>query len=606
MRCCKILSLRWGAISTTALCRQTTLAASASAAATSTLSQSAVSSGSSTILEPNSFDRIAASAYFENPLVGMGVKHFARGRFVSKVSEDQYVVDMSDVHLSPVAEVSSRVYIKVGRTSNFAGRIISGIVGKINSNGTLGILLDNNSFESQVAPEDIYLVEGRSKFTLSKDYIEMVEWVRDAGVRRRADQERICSVLYHRGWRVDRLYMLEGQDVHCMAYVKKSVRMSVLEKAEWQRAHHAEMRTLLREKVRERALRYFVQKYSGFVSANWAGLGVLSVFLWQFKNYRKNQRAFQLKYAVRTLVESEKHNNVESDQFVERPEEEKWARQIIRCMDISRPRIAVITGLRGCGKSILFRSAIKKEKKPVLFVEVREKEDTLACILRCLKVPNVEACADPLDFITDTFRAVRRKTSEPPTLVIVLREGSELSRVYNESVVLACDRNLCHLVFEVALEDLTHSNTTLPRTDFYRVPNFNKRQAMQYTQHHLDPVAMTHFIQVVGTNSDDTDDLFSSIHHRKVSVTDYTNQKLAKAIRMVQSTTGSDPDLHDALKLLAKEKYNDGLMVTNSNMKLGDAALKDIILHDPLLNRWMFTRQILHSAVRCSMSHADH
>eukprot|EP00796_Vickermania_ingenoplastis_P007195 gene7195-5055_t len=557
---------------------------------------SCTSSAAMPSLAPDQFKDVVAAAYFENPLIGLGVHHFTLGKFTKKLSEEEYVVEMSDVHLSPIAEVNSRVFLKVGRTAQFSGRIISGIVGKINSNGSLGVLLDNNSYESQVQPGDVYLVEGRSKFTLSKDYAGMMEWIRDAGVRRRADQERICSLLYQRGWRVDRLYLLEGPDIHCMTYVKKSVRMSVLEKAEWQRAHHTEMRTLLREKVKERELRYFVQKYSGFVSANWAGLGVLSVFLWQFKNFRKSQRSFQLKHAVRTLVESEKHNTVEQNQFVERPEEAHWARQIIQCMDITRPRIAVVTGFRGCGKSILFRSAIHEEKKPVLFVEVRDKEDTLACVLRSLKVPSVESCADPLDFITDTFRAVGKKLGQAPTLVIVLREGSELSRVYNESVVLACDRNLCHLIFEVALEDLTPANTILPRTDFYCVPNFNKHQAMQYSQHRVDPVAMTHFIQVVGTNSDDTDDLLSAMHHRKVLPTDYTNQKLAKAVRLIQSTAGTDLALMAALRQLAKEKFNAGLRVAADTMTLGDEALKDIVMHDPLMDRWLFTRQVLHTA----------
>lgn len=556
---------------------------------------------------PTGNENLRAWAYFENPLIGLGVHHFASGSFVKKLSEEQYVVDMHGVYLSPIAEVSSRVYIKVGQTENFVGRIIGGIVAKVNSNGTLGILLDNDTFEAQVSPEDVYLMKGRSTFRLDKAYEDMLEWVRDAGVRRRADQERICAVLYHRGWDIDRLYMLQPQHVHCMVYVKKNVRMSVLEKVEWQRAHHAEMRTLLREKVRERELRYFIQKYSGFVSANWAGLGVLSVFLWQYKNFRKSQRAFQLQHAVRTLMNSE--NDQHSShfrssgegraQFVDRPEEEKWVQQILRCMDLSRPRIAVITGRHGCGKSTLFKAVAKKEKKSVLFVEVRGKEDTLSCVLRSLKVPSVDACADPLDFITDTFRAVNKKMGEPPTLVLILREGSELSRVHNESVVLACDRNLCHLVFEVALEDLTHSNINLPRTDFYRVPNFNKQQAMQYTLHKVDPLSMHHFIQVVGTNSDDTDDLFSSIHHRKVSVGDYIQQKLSKAIRLVHSTVGNDRETFELLQLLAKESFNDGLLVSPSNMALGSPALREIVLHDALLDRWMFSRQIFYSAVRC-------
>lgn len=561
---------------------------------------------SSPSLDPLKFDSLVAATYFKNPLVGLGEHHFAKGRFTEKLSEDEFLVDLSDVHLSPIAEVSSRVYVKVGGTSPSSGRIIGGVIAKVNSNGTLGVLLDNNVFESQLSQENVYLVKGRSRFTLGKEYEEVLSWVRDAGVRRRADQERISAVLYHRGWRIDRLYLLEGADVHCMSYVKKSVRMCVMDKAEWQRIHHAEMRILLLEKVRERAPRYFIQKYSGFVSANWAGLGVLSVFLWQFKNYRKSQRSFQLKHAVKTVLDSDEElpsDQISAGKFVDRPDEESWARHIVRHLDLSRPRVAVITGSRGCGKTTLLKSSIQKEGKKAIFVEIRGADDALSCILRSLKVPNVDACADPLDFITDTFRSVAKKTGEPPILVLILREGSQLSRVYNETVVLSCDRKLCHLVLEVSVEDLTHANLLLPRTDFYRVPNFNAHQAMQYTQHRVDPLSMHHFLQNAGTNTDDIEDLLSNIYHRNTSVTEHTNYKLCKAMRHIQSAldTKNGRELRKALLDLAKEDYENGVQVSKANPMLSDPSLKELVHYDPLLDRWIFTRHILHTAARCML-----
>lgn len=551
---------------------------------------------------PGDFAALTAHAYFERPLIGLGVHHFASGHVVKQLSRSEYIVNMEEVHLSPIVEVSARVYVLLGRTGVNPGRIVGGIVGRVNSNGTLGVLLDNNTFESQLSQDDVVLVEGRSRFTLEREYYDMVEWVRDAGVLRRADRERVCSFLYQRGWRVDKLYLLEPGDINCMTYLSPSIRMVVLEKAEWQKLHHAEMRTLLRERVKEREWRYFIQKFSGFVSANWAGLGVMSVFLWNFKNYRRQQRSFQMKHAVNTLTHTDhpfRSSPAEPQQFVERSTEESWARQVLRQLDIAHPRIAVLTGFRGCGKSSLLRSAVRKEHKPAVFVEVRGGEDTLSCIVRSLKVPNVDACGDHLEFITDTFREATQINGEAPILVITLREGSELSRVYNETVVLACDRRLCHLVYEVALESLNFQNVLLPRVDFYTVPNFNVRQAFQYSEHAIDPVSLLHFIEVLGTNSNDIDELFAAMLHRKVSLVEYTNQKLLKAMRLLQSSLDTAPALRAALKKLSEAEYFVGQQ--SGAEVLRDPALDGIVLYDPVRDRWMFTSKIYHTATQCCL-----
>lgn len=545
---------------------------------------------------------LSARAYFQHPLIGLGVHHFAEGRVKKQLSYDEYMVEMEEVHLSPIVEVSARVYVRIGRTKTNAGRVVGGIVGRVNSNGTLGVLMDNNTFEPQVSQDNVALVEGRSRFTLEKAYFDMDEWMRDAGVRRRGDRERLCSLLYQRGWRVEKLYMLDASDVHCMPYLKKSVRMKVLEKVEWQREHHAEMRALLRERVKERTWRYFIQKYSGFVSANWAGLGVMSVFLWFFKNYHRQQREFQVKHAVNTLTHTDHKysgNPAEPQQFVERSTEESWARQVLRQLDITHPRIAVLTGFRGCGKSSLLRSAVRKEHKPALFVEVRGSEDTLSCIVKALKVPNLDSCGDYLEFITDTFTKATKINGEPPILVVTLREGSELSRVYNESVVLACDRRLCHLVYEVALESLTLQNVSLPRVDFYSVPNFNVRQALQYTEHTVDPLSMLHFCEVMGTNSNEIDGVLAAVLHRNISIVDYTKQRLQKAMRQVAAACGDSETRWTAVKKLAEAEYYVGQQ-SGANV-LRDPALRDIVLYDPVRDRWIFRHKMFHTAARCSL-----
>ncbi|KAG5511321.1 hypothetical protein GH5_07570 [Leishmania sp. Ghana 2012 LV757] len=565
-------------------------------------SSSAVLYGNPSSCIPGDFDSLTVRAYVRHPLIGLGVHHFAVGSIKEQVSHDEYIVDMEEAHLSPVAEVGARVYVRVGRTATSTGRTVGGIVGRVNSNGTLGVLLDNSNFEAQLSQDDVVLVEGRSRFNLEKGYLDMVEWIRDAGVHRRADREQLCSLLYQRGWRVDTLYLLEPSDVHCVSYLRKMVRMMVLEKVEWQRDHHAEMRALLLERVKERSWRYFIKKYSGFVSANWAGLGVISVFLWHFKSYRRQQRSFQVKHAVSTLTHTDhRYSNspAEPQQFVERVAEESWARQVLRQLDIKHPRIAVVTGFRGCGKSSLLRATVRKEHKPALFVEVRGSEDTLSCIVKAMKVPNRESCGDYLEFITDTFTKATKINGEPPIVAITLREGSELARVYNESAALACDRQLCHLVYEVALEALTIDHVLLSRLDFYYVPNFSVRQALQYTEHTVDAVSLLHFIEVMGTNNNDIDELLAALRHRRVSLVEYTDQKLRKAMRKVEDAWVGSETRKAAVKRLAEAEYRVGQQSGTSALR--DQALKELVLYDPLRDRWVFTHTVYHTAARCCL-----
>ncbi|CAJ1005146.1 hypothetical protein Q4I28_000462, partial [Leishmania naiffi] len=177
-------------------------------------------------------------------------------------------------------------HFAVGRAKQQRSHVVGGIVERVSSSGALGALVDNTSrVEAQVSRDDLVRVDGRSRLTLARGYFDMVRWIRDAGVQRRADRERLSPVLFQRGWRVDKPYPLGPSAVRCMSHVKRPVRTTVLERAEWQCDHHAELR------VR----RYFTQKHGGFASASWAGLGVTSVLLWNLKSHRRHRRSFQVK-----------------------------------------------------------------------------------------------------------------------------------------------------------------------------------------------------------------------------------------------------------------------------------------------------------------------
>lgn len=242
-------------------------------------------------------------------------------------------------------------------------------------------------------------------------------------------------------------------------------------------------------------------------------------------------------FAVKTLTR--KHSTHvhmdETSEQIEREREERWLRQIFRQLDTAHPRVVVLTGYFGCGKSALCRSAIEKQQMPAINVDIRGPQDSLRSVVKALGVQNVDVCGDLPDFIAQACQRFTKTSGRTPLFVLKLREKSNFKRVYNEAVALACDRRLCHLIIEVPMESLTMANASLPRLDFYTVPNFTRSQAYQYTQHSIDPLSLSVFLDVVGTNSNDLDMLFAAVHQRRVSPTQYINQKLLKAMRQLQN-----------------------------------------------------------------------
>ncbi|KAK7197473.1 tuzin [Novymonas esmeraldas] len=547
---------------------------------------------------------MAVNAFFENS-ASAAVAPIASGIVKAKIAGTVYAVHLQHLFLSPLIEVGSRVYIEHGKDDEFAGVVVGGVVVRVNGNGTYGVLLDNNSFDMAVPAEMVALSEGRAKFVNKTEYREVVEWLRTAGVARRAHQESVACVLFQRGWRVDRLYLLEASDVHCMTHIPKAVRMCVLDKSEWQRDHHRQMRQLLKERVKERDFRYKLTKYSGVVSASMALLGIAFAFGWNLKNYHTQQRAYQLTVATKTLTQT-LHRNHSSlteaaaavQHFVPRDREENAVRQVLHQLDTAHPRIIVFTGFYGCGKSTVCRNAVMKERVPAVYVDIRGSEDTLRSVVKALGVTNVEVCGDLLDFVAEACRMAKAANGETPLLMLKLREGSSLQRVYNDAVALACDRRLCHLVMEVPIESLTMANTGLPRLDFYMIPVFNREQAFAYTQHTIDPVSLNHFLDVIGTNSNDLDELFAAVHQRRVSAAKYTNQKLLKAMRQLLATCANRPQLRAALQQLSAFPYEDGQHTGCDTTALRSPALVDIVLYDPVKDVWLFRNKLFHSASR--------
>lgn len=104
------------------------------------------------------------------------------------------------------------------------------------------------------------------------------------------------------------------------------------------------------------------------------------VFTANLRAYRSHQRGYQLKVAARAFANGSSSSHPfahetasgkrDSARHVNRAEEEEKVCHIIEQLDMTHPRIVVLTGFSGSGKSAICRAAIHKEGVPAVFVDV--------------------------------------------------------------------------------------------------------------------------------------------------------------------------------------------------------------------------------------------
>lgn len=596
---------------------------------------------SSTTVTNGNLQGLSVAAFVGNSKSAATDLPVAIGRITAQISSEVYAVSFNELSLSPVIEVGCRVYIIQGHTgggedrsdaivapaptptppassgSNKASssskgsnvqapsppllafevpKTIAGLVAKVNGNGTYGVLLDDDKFEPIVPRDHILLSEGRSKLLTNEKYESVLAWVKSAGVDKRSDQESTACILFSRGWRAEKLYLLDQQDVHCLSHLNKSVRMTLLEKADWEREHQRQRRDMSKERLKEKDIRYVLTKYSSVFSACVAVFTAISVFTWNYKNFRKGLRSTQMEIAVESMTQDIRKPKTDRNE-VSRSSELERLRQMMRRLDVQHPRVVVVTGSNGAGKSHLCRVAAYKEKLAAVFVDIRGNEDPLKAVVKSLGVQNVDVCGDLHDFISEACDVAKKKMNgTTPLIVMKLREGN-LQRVYNEAIALACDRRLCHVLIECPIECVTISVSSLPRLDFYTVPTFTAAEAFQYTQHLIDPLELLYFVDIVGTNSNDLDELIAAVVQRDLGGAEYTNRKLIKAMRQLQGIWTKDARLRAAVTKLSEHEYDVGLREMH-DLTLKHDALKDIVFYNAVADSWMFQNKLYHSAAR--------
>lgn len=506
-------------------------------------------------------------------------------------------IGFEDNPVSPAAVVHSGMYMK-------------GTIAKVNGNATYTLLMDSDEVELSVAPKRIVAREPAKKVFHNAKYLEMVAWLRSCVYDPR-DVEAVAFILFSRGWRVERLYLLEKVDLAQLRFISPIERASITEKAQWECDHHNVIRMLHRERVKDRDWRYALGKYKGTISCISGIFVVTYVFTSNLRAYRRQQRGYQLKTATNTLLKSvtgEANGTAVSavaDKafVVERREEEALVASVLSQMVPSHPRIVVFTGSSGSGKSVLCRNAVRRLNAPTVRVDIRGTEDTLRSVVKALGVNNVEVCGDLLDFVAEAMRGATPNGSDRiPFLVMKLRENSSLEKVYRESIGLVSDYQACHIILEVPLKSLTASNVALPRLDFFYVPTFSREQAFAYTEHMLNALDMVYFVETVGTNSNDLDELYAALRQRGVDPVAYTSLKLMKAMRRLRAAL--DPmsaPVRDAVKQLASVPFADGVHdeTVGDLTALADPALREFVVYDPVQDTWRFTQQVFHTAARC-------
>lgn len=491
-----------------------------------------------------------------------------------------------------------------------SGMFMKGTIVKVNGNATYTLLMDNDEVELSVSPERVVAREPAKKVFHNAKFLEMVAWLRSC-VHDPRDVEAVAFILFSRGWRAERFYLMEKIDLAQMRFISPIERENISEKAQWERDHHNVIRMLHRERVKDRDWRYALGKYKGTISCITGICVVTYVFTANLQAYRRQQRGHQLKTAIRTLSKSVRGEangtsiSALADKafVVERQEEEALVASVLSQMLPSHPRIVVFTGSSGSGKSVLCRNAVRKLNAPTVHVDIRGSEDTLRSVVKALGVNNIEVCGDLLEFVAEAMRGATPVDSDRiPFLVMKLRDGSSLEKAYRESVSLVSDYQACHIIFEVPLKSLNAMNVALPRLDFYYVPPFSRQQAFAYTEHLLNALDMVYFVETVGTNSNDLDELYAALRQRGVDPVAYTSLKLMKAMRRLRAAIDPlSPPVRAALRQLAAKSFADGVHdeTVGDLTVLDDPLLHEFVVYDPVQDTWRFTQHVFHTAARC-------
>ncbi len=550
----------------------------------------------------------------------------AVGEVVAQLAENLYSVKFQVPDTGTIIEVGTRVV-----TEKVDGTTAAGLVAHVHGDGTFSILYDDDTLEENVPRKRISVSSGRlamNSGALTK-YEGVVNWIKDAGVQKRIDILSAAIVLYRRGWRRENMYLLEFPDVHCLSHLNKSVRQGILEAAEDEKSKRRLKREMAMEQLKEQQnWRYKMLKYSGFVATMSGFFGVCSVFFWNFKNYRRQQRPAQVENAVSTMLNSIYKRRLNEDEMVARGETERLC-HFIQGIDKNNPQLIFVTGNHGSGKSTCITDAARQTRCPHVIVELRgsEKQDPIRAVVRGMGVTSLDLCGDLFQFVNEVCKELRRVTGNVPIIVLKPKGGfiqqtssllsggggvtggagvsgsgvgthgggngvMDFGYIFNDALSLVSERHCANVIIELDTESLTQL-PHLPRTAIFHLEDMTENEATKYLAHRIDPVAITELLSTVGTNTIDLDECISAVRHHEVDIDDFICGKLSKAIAAIRR---QPLDVQAILSEVAQQPFQAG--VRRRPPRVDEAIQKGFLMYHWENQAWIFRSKLHYEAAK--------
>lgn len=519
----------------------------------------------------------------------------AVGEVVAQLAENLYSVKFQVPDSGTIIEVGTRV---VAEKSD--GKTAAGLVAHVHGDGTFTILYDDDILEASVPRNRISVSSGRlamNSAALSK-YEGVVNWIKEAGVQKRIDILSAAIVLYRRGWRRENMYLLEAADVHCLSHLNKSVRQGILEAAEDEKSKRRLKREMAHEQLKEaQNWKYWLTKYSSIVATASGLFGVCSIFFWNFKNYKRQQRPAQVETAIGNMLNSIYKRRANAEEMVWRGETDRLC-HFIQSIDRNSPQLIFVTGNDGSGKSTCIIDAARITRCPHVTVELRgnEKQDPIRAVAKAMGVTSLELCGDLFHFVNEVCQELLRVTGNLPIIVLKPKGvntgsgGSDFGYVFNDALSLVSERRCANIIVELDTESITHL-PHLPRTSIFHLEDMTESEATKYLAHRIDPVGVPELLATVGTNTIDLDECVSAVRHHEVDIDDFICRKLSKAIASIRR---QPLDIQAILSEVAQQPFHAG--VKRRPPKVDDAIRKGFLMYHWENQTWVFRNKLMFEA----------
>ena len=586
-----------------------------------------------------------------------GSKILGFGKVIGPASEnggesggsDVFLVKFDSVNVGPHVplEVTTSVWVQSD------DRASTGIITKVRNDGTYSVLMDSGVFEDVVARDRIVASEGKNPLLSTDRCKNLAEWAFEAGVERKTDAELAALVLCKNGWRREKMYLLKDEDVAVLQHLHRSTRASILELAEWE----MESRRVWREKERERekerlSWSYFTVKYAGVVSATFASFGVCSVFLWNYLNWRKGRRDYQMELAIARLtspnvmcagddtrmeyyletstdnVHGRDASETKQDKSSDHTREADILRRIVHFPSkdgdvliprgvsvMGSPQSVAVIGTRGCGKSTVVRRALR-DLPGVVHVAVRigwSHEDLTKALVRALGVDNLAACGDLTTFTQETLSKVSQKNGIMPIIVYSLRMGDDFlenKRLVN--VVLNQQRHISRdLKMASTISEIDHTRVHV-YPEMYDdmilrwIQDLTPGDANLLLRPRMNPDDIDILERYLGTNPGTLHQATMDISCSEEGTEKYVERKSIEAQMYLSAFRRRHSELDSLLDRLTDSEYEDGIPLRDYPDLVDGKEVPNVVFHVNWMQRAIFfNSKLMYCAARLLQSSTE-